>query len=151
MIFHTFCPAQIHATNSYIARAAGDRCFEDARFRSCYGIIQRCWGVLAGLVSLFSIRSLGMDSVLQKNFVEVNCQEGRILFVKIKMALGIGICICIKVCSKGKGRTRVKSSEPVENVHWHLVDDLDQNSFHPHLKNGMTLNALFIWTPVDWS
>lgn len=22
--------------------AAGDRCFEDARFRSCYGIIQRC-------------------------------------------------------------------------------------------------------------
>lgn len=62
MIFHTFCPAQIDATNSYIARAAGDRCFEDARFRSCYGIIQRCWGVLAGLVSLFSIRSLGMDS-----------------------------------------------------------------------------------------
>ena len=89
-----------------------------------------------------------MDSVLHKNFVEVNCQEGRILFVKI-MALGIGICICIKVCSKGKGSTRVKSSESVENVHWHLIDDLDQNSKRPHLKNGMTLNASFIGTPVD--
>lgn len=51
------------------------------------------------------------------------------------MALGIGIFICIKVCSKGKGRTRVKSSEPVENVHWHLIDDFDQNSKRPHLKN----------------
>lgn len=62
------------------------------------------------------------------------------------MALGIGICICIKVCSKGKGRTRVKSSESVENVHWYLIDDLDQNSKHPHLKNGMTLNPLHLNT-----